>query len=111
MNWEILIIAGLFETAGTIGMKYSNGFSKLYPSLIMVLTINKCIPSLCIIKNFVGCLGICCMDWNRRCRNYSFGSNPFGRIKRTDKGLFYFSDYYRNYRTENYFREIKYLLF
>ena len=38
MNWIILIIAGLFETAWAIGMKYSNGFTKLYPSLFVFLT-------------------------------------------------------------------------
>ena len=38
MNWVILIIAGLFETAWAIGMKYSNGFTKLYPSLFVIVT-------------------------------------------------------------------------
>lgn len=37
MNWVILIIAGLFETAWAVGMKYSNGFTKLYPSLFVVI--------------------------------------------------------------------------
>ena len=31
--WWILIIAGLFETAWAIGMKYSNGFTKLWPTI------------------------------------------------------------------------------
>jgi quaternary ammonium compound-resistance protein SugE len=38
MNWIILIIAGLFETAWAVGMKYSNGFTKLYPSLFVIVT-------------------------------------------------------------------------
>jgi quaternary ammonium compound-resistance protein SugE len=38
MNWIILIIAGLFETAWVIGMKYSEGFTKLYPGLFVVIT-------------------------------------------------------------------------
>ena len=38
MNWIILIIAGLFETSWAIGMKYSSGFTKLYPSLFVILT-------------------------------------------------------------------------
>ncbi len=33
MNWFILIIAGLFEMAWAIGLKYSEGFTKLWPSL------------------------------------------------------------------------------
>jgi quaternary ammonium compound-resistance protein SugE len=33
MAWTLLIIAGLFETAWAIGLKYSDGFSRLWPSL------------------------------------------------------------------------------
>ena len=38
MDWIILFIAGLFETAWAIGMKYSNGFTKLYPSIFTLVT-------------------------------------------------------------------------
>lgn len=31
--WLILIIAGLFETGWAIGLKYSDGFTKLWPSI------------------------------------------------------------------------------
>ncbi|RZK01744.1 MAG: multidrug efflux SMR transporter [Flavobacterium sp.] len=37
--WIILVIAGVFETCWTIGLKYSDGFSKLWPSLFTVLTL------------------------------------------------------------------------
>lgn len=37
MNWVILILAGLFEIAWAIGLKFSQGFTKLYPSLGTVL--------------------------------------------------------------------------
>ncbi|MDR3627257.1 MAG: quaternary ammonium compound efflux SMR transporter SugE [Ignavibacteriaceae bacterium] len=40
MNWVILVIAGLFETAWAIGMKYSNGFTRLYPSLFVIITMS-----------------------------------------------------------------------
>lgn len=40
MNWFILFIAGLFETAWAIGMKYSHGFTKLYPSIFTLLTMS-----------------------------------------------------------------------
>ena len=40
MNWFILFIAGLFETAWAIGMKYSNGFTKLYPSIFTLVTMS-----------------------------------------------------------------------
>lgn len=34
MAWIYLIIAGVFEVVWAIGLKYSHGFTKLYPSLI-----------------------------------------------------------------------------
>ncbi len=33
MNWIILIIAGLFETAWAMGLKFSDGFTRLWPSV------------------------------------------------------------------------------
>ncbi len=36
MAWVLLGIAGLFETAWAIGLKYSDGFSKLVPSVLTV---------------------------------------------------------------------------
>ncbi len=33
MSWIYLLIAGVFETAWAIGLKYTEGFTKLYPSL------------------------------------------------------------------------------
>lgn len=43
MAWIYLFIAGLFETAWAIGLKYTEGFSRLIPS---VLTIAAMIISL-----------------------------------------------------------------
>jgi len=40
MNWFILFIAGLFETAWAVGMKYSNGFTKPYPSIFTIITMS-----------------------------------------------------------------------
>jgi quaternary ammonium compound-resistance protein SugE len=36
--WTILIIAGFFETGWAIGMKYSDGFSKLWPSVFTAIS-------------------------------------------------------------------------
>jgi quaternary ammonium compound-resistance protein SugE len=36
MAWILLCIAGVFETAWAIGLKYSDGFSKLVPSVLTV---------------------------------------------------------------------------
>ncbi|AEE23929.1 quaternary ammonium compound efflux SMR transporter SugE [Paraglaciecola chathamensis] len=37
MNWIILVIAGLFEVVWAIGLKYSDGFSKLWPSILTLV--------------------------------------------------------------------------
>jgi quaternary ammonium compound-resistance protein SugE len=34
MAWAYLLIAGIFEVIWAMGLKYSHGFTKLYPSLI-----------------------------------------------------------------------------
>jgi quaternary ammonium compound-resistance protein SugE len=33
MNWVTLIIAGCFETAWAIGLKYTEGFTRLWPTV------------------------------------------------------------------------------
>lgn len=38
MNWLILLIAGLFEVAWAIGLKYTEGFSKLLPSVFTIVS-------------------------------------------------------------------------
>jgi len=37
MEWIFLFIAGLFEAAWAIGLKYTEGFTKLYPSIFTVV--------------------------------------------------------------------------
>jgi quaternary ammonium compound-resistance protein SugE len=39
MSWVLLIIAGLFEAAWAIGLKYSHGFTRPLPSLFTILGI------------------------------------------------------------------------
>jgi quaternary ammonium compound-resistance protein SugE len=36
MSWIILFVAGLFEVGWAIGLKYTEGFSKLWPSVFTV---------------------------------------------------------------------------
>ena len=36
MPWTLLFFAGLFEVAWAIGLKYTDGFSKLVPSVLTV---------------------------------------------------------------------------
>jgi quaternary ammonium compound-resistance protein SugE len=37
MSWFILFIAGLFEIAWAIGLKYSSGFTKLWPTVFTLI--------------------------------------------------------------------------
>jgi quaternary ammonium compound-resistance protein SugE len=37
-NWVVLIIAGLFEIFWAIGLKYTDGFSKIIPSILTILS-------------------------------------------------------------------------
>lgn len=39
MAWVVLIIAGLFEICWAVGLKFSEGFTKLYPSLFTLVTL------------------------------------------------------------------------
>lgn len=37
MNWMILVLAGLFEIGWAIGLKYTEGFTRLWPTVGTVL--------------------------------------------------------------------------
>ena len=37
--WILLIVAGLFETAWAIGLKYADGFTRPWPSLLTVVAL------------------------------------------------------------------------
>jgi quaternary ammonium compound-resistance protein SugE len=36
MNWIFLIIAGLFEVGWAVGLKYTEGFTRIYPTIFTV---------------------------------------------------------------------------
>lgn len=38
MNWIILVVAGLFEVGWAVGLKYSEGFTRLWPSVGTVVS-------------------------------------------------------------------------
>lgn len=38
MNWFILVVAGLFEICWAIGLKYTGGFTRLWPTVGTVLS-------------------------------------------------------------------------
>ena len=37
MSWIYLFIAGIFEIGWAVGLKYTNGFTKLWPSVITII--------------------------------------------------------------------------
>jgi quaternary ammonium compound-resistance protein SugE len=37
MNWAILVVAGLFEVGWAIGLKYTDGFTRLLPTVWTVV--------------------------------------------------------------------------
>src|SRR5690554_365508 len=39
MNWVILIIAGFFEIAWAIGLKYTDGFTKFWPTVATMVAL------------------------------------------------------------------------
>ncbi|WP_437206376.1 quaternary ammonium compound efflux SMR transporter SugE [Planctomicrobium sp. SH664] len=39
MAWVLLVIAGLLETGWAIGLKYTEGFTRLVPSILTILGI------------------------------------------------------------------------
>lgn len=42
MSWLFLLLAIIFETIGTTGMKLSNGFSVLLPSILTIISYILC---------------------------------------------------------------------
>lgn len=36
MAWNYLLLAGLLEVAWAIGLKYAHGWTRFYPSILMV---------------------------------------------------------------------------
>jgi len=39
MGWTLLVIAGLFEIVWAVGLKFTDGFTKLWPSVITISAI------------------------------------------------------------------------
>ncbi len=39
MAWVVLFVAGLFEVAWAVGLKYAEGFTRLWPSVFVVASL------------------------------------------------------------------------
>jgi len=48
MNWIILILAGLFEVVWAVGLKYTDGFTRLWPS---VATLSAMLVSFALLSH------------------------------------------------------------
>lgn len=55
MGWLLVAIAGVFEIAWAVGLKYSQGFTKLYPS---IFTISCMIISMYLLSKAVNVLPV-----------------------------------------------------
>lgn len=55
MAWVILVLAGLFEVGWAIGLKYTEGFTRLWPTLWTILAI---VSSLWLLANAMKSLPI-----------------------------------------------------
>lgn len=42
MNWLYLVLAILFETTGTTSLKFSNGFTEIFPSISAIISYALC---------------------------------------------------------------------
>lgn len=38
-SWIVLVLAGLFEICWAVGLKYTQGFTKLWPSVFTIVTL------------------------------------------------------------------------
>lgn len=92
MNWIILIIAGLFEVGWAIGLKYTEGFTRLWPTVgtitAMIISLGllgiamKGLPVGTAYSIWVGVgavgtviLGSCCLESLPTCPNDQRGAD------------------------------------
>ena len=91
MEWINLVIAGLFEITWAIGLKYTDGMSKMIPSILTVIAM---IASFFFLAQALKTIpdGICRMDRDWRCRNRNIGHRAFFGIDRFTAPVIFGSD-------------------
>ncbi|WP_266076510.1 quaternary ammonium compound efflux SMR transporter SugE [Haladaptatus caseinilyticus] len=55
MSWKILLVAGVFEVAWAIGLEYSDGLSKFWPSVATVVAL---VVSMVLLANAIETLPV-----------------------------------------------------
>lgn len=73
MAWLILIIAGLVETGWAIGLKYTDGFTRFWPSVFTVTGIVVSMILLSISAHAADWDGLCRVGRHRCCRDSDTG--------------------------------------
>jgi quaternary ammonium compound-resistance protein SugE len=48
MQWILILFAGAFEVGGAIGLKYSQGFTRLWPSVLTAIAMTGSLGLLCL---------------------------------------------------------------
>ena len=59
MPWTLLFLAGLFEVAWAVGLKYTDGFTKLLPT---TLTVAAMVASIVLLGDSAAPLRIVCLS-------------------------------------------------
>jgi hypothetical protein len=80
MQWSILVLAGLLEIGWAIGLKYTEGFTRLWPSVLTILAMTVSLGHEVAARRY----GLCRLDGHRRGRNGDIRYLPVWRV---DKSL------------------------
>ncbi len=62
MNWLYLLIAGIIEIAWTLGIRYSDGFTRLWPTVAVIVTTPITLYLLALAMRSIP-LGTCYAIW------------------------------------------------
>lgn len=101
MNWLILIAAGLFEIVWAIGLKYTEGFSRFWPSAITLAAMAVSVGLLGIaMKGLPVGTAYADLGWRRRRRHRDSRHHPVRRIRQPRAPIQPRPDRLRHHRPE-----------
>jgi quaternary ammonium compound-resistance protein SugE len=89
MDWTLLLVAGIFEIAWAIGLKYTEGFTRFWPSLATILANIASVAFLALATRTLP-LGTAYAIWTGIgvCGTAIFGVILFGEPINLVRGLF-----------------------
>lgn len=100
MAWALLGIAGILEIAFAYWMKSSEGFSRLMPALLTVVTGVSSVFLLSLALYTARGDWLCGMDRYRRSRHRNSGNGGTGRFRGADEGALYRLHFGGRHRTQ-----------